>query len=954
MPTRSIAASATLAVAVAACLAVVPSTAHADGSTIYVSNRATANCSDSAADAGSQAQPYCTLQPAVDAAQPGDTVAVLGGNYLPVDIRTSGSASAPITIAQQGKVFADIVVPAGGTTAAITFDHVHNVTVRGFFVGSNGASSPVVAVSGSHGVTLDGDRVDGDDSPSAVAVDGSSSDVTLSRDEVDSQPGGAGAVIAAGAAGTVVTADRFYYWRGVPLQVNGATGTDVVGNTFDDQSGCNTALVLSGTSTDTTVENNAILLGDNGGCSGYGTSTPVIVSAGAAGSTTLDFNTVEDRDTASAFYNWAGTSYATPAALDAGTGQGAHDTDFRTTVSSDVLAPLIDSANADAPGETVTDGKGHSRVDDPLAADTGSGAFSYYDRGATETQDPYAAVPTVSVAEGPAPLTETVSAVESNPWHTRIASYTFDFGDGSTPVTTSSPSTAHTYTSVGNYRVSTTATAADGTVFTSTKQAYVTAAKTAPLVPSLSLSHAYGMSSLTVRTDATATTDDWSITDHTVDFGDGTAPVDLGAAFGGVTNHTYAAPGTYTVTLTLQDAGGRTADTTSTTTVGSVFVPFGPTRMLDTRTGLGALKAKVGAGGVVRLKVAGADGIPSSGVSAVTLNLTGVNASAGTYVTAYPDGGSTPTASNLNLVVGQVTPNLATVRVGADGYVDLYNHAGTVDLVADVEGYYSTSAPVDTAGAGFDRATALTRVLDTRNGTGTGKGKVLAGGVVTVQLPTGSYTNASAVLLNLTATDTSSAGWVGVEPSTGGVPASSALNFTTGQTTSNLVVAPVNSSGQVQFYNRTGSVDLVADLEGTTVSDPTSAVAATAAAQAGAPYFPVSPTRVLDTRNGTGAVQRALGANSTLAVAVAGVQGIPAGATAVVLNLTGVGATSATGLTVRADGTSATLGSDLTLAAGATRADLVMVPVGADGKIEIANSAGSVNVVADIEGYCIG
>lgn len=957
MPTRFAAVSAALAVVVAACMAVVPSAAHADGSTIYVNNRANADCSDSAADAGSDAQPYCTLQTAVNIAQPGDTVAVLGGNYLPIDIKNSGSASAPITIAQQGTVLTDIDTPLSGTTAAVTFDHVHDVTVRGFSsIGSNGAPSAVVAVAGSSSVTLDGDRVDGGDSPSAVAVDGSSSGVTLSRDQVNSQPGDAGVAVAAGAVGTVVTADRFYYWRGAPVQVTGATGTDVVGNTFDGQSGCNTALSLAGTSTDTTIENNVFLLGDNGGCSGYGTSTPVVVSADSAGSTTLNYNTIEDRATAGAYYSWAGTSYATPAALDAATGQGAHDVDLRTTVStlsSVLLRPLIDSANADAPGETATDFQGRSRVDDPLVANTGTGTVSYYDRGATETENPYVAQPTVSVMEGPAPLTETVSAAETNPWRTQISSYTFDFGDGSAPLTTSTPNTTHTYTAVGVYLISVTATAADGTVFNSAKRGYVTVAKTAPLVPSLSLSHPAGTSSLTVQTNASATTDDWSITEYTLDFGDGTAPMDV--RDGGMTEHAYAAPGTYTVSLTVRDAGGRTASTTSTTTVGSAFVPFGPTRLLDTRIGIGAGNTKVGAGGVVRLEVAGADGIPDSGVTAVTLNLTGVNASAGTYVTAYPDGGSTPTASNLNLVPGQVTPNLVTVRVGADGYVDLYNHAGTVDLVADVEGYYSTSAPgIGTVGTGFDRATALTRVLDTRKGTGTAKGKVLAGGVVTVQLPSDSYTNASAVVLNLTETNASSAGWVGVEPSTGGVPASSALNFTTGQTTSNLVVAPVSASGQVQFYNSSGGVDLVADVEGRVDYDWINAGAAPDAVQVGAPYFPVSPTRVLDTRNGTGAAKGALGAQGTLTVPVAGVQGIPAGATAVVLNLTGVGATSATGLTVRADGTSATLGSDLTLAAGATRADLVMVPVGADGMIEITNSAGSVNVVADIEGYCIG
>ncbi|MFI5885133.1 hypothetical protein [Streptomyces sp. NPDC051554] len=38
----------------------------------------------------------------------------------------------------------------------------------------------------------------------------------------------------------------------------------------------------------------------------------------------------------------------------------------------------------------------------------------------------------------------------------------------------------------------------------------------------------------------------------------------------------------------------------------------------------------------------------------------------------------------------------------------------------------------------------------------------------------------------------------------------------------------------------------------------------------------------------------------------------------------------------------------------ATGANLALVPVGSDGSIDIYNSSGTVNVVADVEGYCIG
>jgi len=83
-------------------------------------------------------------------------------------------------------------------------------------------------------------------------------------------------------------------------------------------------------------------------------------------------------------------------------------------------------------------------------------------------------------------------------------------------------------------------------------------------------------------------------------------------------------------------------------------------------------------------------GIPGSGVSAVLMNVTAVSPDVGTYVTVYPTGGDRPLASNLNAAQGQVIPNMVLGRLGPDGSVAIYNNAGTVDLVADVMGYFTS------------------------------------------------------------------------------------------------------------------------------------------------------------------------------------------------------------------------------------------------------------------------
>ena len=76
------------------------------------------------------------------------------------------------------------------------------------------------------------------------------------------------------------------------------------------------------------------------------------------------------------------------------------------------------------------------------------------------------------------------------------------------------------------------------------------------------------------------------------------------------------------------------------------------------------------------------------GATAVVANITVTNPTTPSYLTAWPAGTPRPLASNLNFTAGQTVPNLVTVPLSATGALDLYNRAGTTDVIVDVTGYY--------------------------------------------------------------------------------------------------------------------------------------------------------------------------------------------------------------------------------------------------------------------------
>ena len=127
------------------------------------------------------------------------------------------------------------------------------------------------------------------------------------------------------------------------------------------------------------------------------------------------------------------------------------------------------------------------------------------------------------------------------------------------------------------------------------------------------------------------------------------------------------------------------------------FTSVTPARLFDTRTGAGNVtKAKVGDGAgngaALEFTVTGKGGVPSSGVGAVSLNVTVVSGEApneGGYVTVYPCG-TRPEASSLNFVFGQTVPNAVITPISSSGKVCFYVY-GKADLLADVNGWFANA-----------------------------------------------------------------------------------------------------------------------------------------------------------------------------------------------------------------------------------------------------------------------
>jgi hypothetical protein len=403
------------------------------------------------------------------------------------------------------------------------------------------------------------------------------------------------------------------------------------------------------------------------------------------------------------------------------------------------------------------------------------------------------------------------------------------------------------------------------------------------------------------------------------------------------------------------------------------FQPVPPVRICDTRPASATEPAnqcssrRVGAaanGGLETLDfaTAGLAGLPRdpSQYSAVILHVTATGPDTSSYVTNFGSGIPRPLASNLNTLPNQTAGNLVEVATGSDGHLELFNAQGTTDLVVDVEGYVTTTAPA-TAG-GFAGVTPF-RACDTRpvsgaNSTQCGGLTLSTNSTAEVRVTglSGSNvpaTGVSAVVLNATVTGPSRPGFLTIYPTGASRPLASSLNFAQGQVVANRVTVPVGpcSSGGgscVTMYNLTGNVDAVLDITGYYTDGSGSS--------SGARFTALTPRRVCDTRapsatNLTVCAGQSLTGGSPLTLLMAGADGIPAGATAVVANVTVTGASQGAYLTVYPGTAAQPLASDVNFTAGQTVPNLVVTALGSDGSIDLSLPWGTADVIVDVVGY---
>ena len=174
---------------------------------------------------------------------------------------------------------------------------------------------------------------------------------------------------------------------------------------------------------------------------------------------------------------------------------------------------------------------------------------------------------------------------------------------------------------------------------------------------------------------------------------------------------------------------------TSGSSSASSFVPVTPVRVVDTRSDLGLVEVTDGVPGL--LKVTGSvatltsNGVVNSvvvpaGATAVVLNVTAVNPTAGGYVSLRPgDATGPPTVSTLNVTAGGTFPNGATITVPTTGtyagqikvwYEAEYTTVGSTELLIDIAGYYelASAGPAgpkgDTGAAGTNGTNATVAI----------------------------------------------------------------------------------------------------------------------------------------------------------------------------------------------------------------------------------------------------
>jgi hypothetical protein len=166
-------------------------------------------------------------------------------------------------------------------------------------------------------------------------------------------------------------------------------------------------------------------------------------------------------------------------------------------------------------------------------------------------------------------------------------------------------------------------------------------------------------------------------------------------------------------------------------------------------------------------------------------------------------------------------------------------------------------------------------------------------------------------------------------------PEVSTLNFSANETVANAATIPLDSTGHLCAFSSV-SADLVIDVGGYY------------SASAAGRYMPVSPVRLMDSRDGVGTPSR-LAAFQVVELPVVGVAGVPTNASVVALNVTGIAPTVDAYIAAFPCGSIPST-SSLNPAASQVTPNLVMAQVSSAGTVCFFTNT-AIDLVVDVVGY---
>ncbi|HEX8487697.1 MAG TPA: hypothetical protein VF642_04055 [Propionibacteriaceae bacterium] len=406
------------------------------------------------------------------------------------------------------------------------------------------------------------------------------------------------------------------------------------------------------------------------------------------------------------------------------------------------------------------------------------------------------------------------------------------------------------------------------------------------------------------------------------------------------------------VCLALVSGFAATGVSHAATNQKGTYFPLVASRLLDTRTSNGGHQTPLGGRAQLDLQVSGRGGVPSTGVSAVVINLTVVGAASGSFLTAWPTGQNRPPVSSIN-GTGQTRANIATVSLGTGGQITIYNSSGSVHVIVDVVGYYSSVDTTATSGNDYANL-APERQLDTRQST---EGQLRPQEIVDIYNDfgfEGALTQyVKAVAVNITAVNGQGTGFVTAWDGVGDPPKTSTLNFGRTVAIPNLAVVKTslctdpneceqdpNSPTRISIYNGSNAaVDVLVDLVGLYFNDGT----------AGLRFVPLSsPQRIKDSRVPSPGAP--LTARQTQVV-TAPSSAAGADTVSLVTNVTAVRPSATTFLTLwAANGSPRPTTSNLNAVAGLTVANGAVVELSSSRTFNVYNAGGTTHYLVDVSG----